>query len=215
MREVEKAGISSFVEKGQVNLQAIMNKNPTWFERTFGVDFNLIDYQMASRGPQYMKMVWSWWPDLGFEPRYGGDLAFGAFSIGNYLTFKDELDNLKPVLNEIRGLTSDQTLGLPENYTLAYHQAQHIVTAAELDFNASWYSAAIAELREASTLAQNTIKNLRIIAPGLERNRIFLLAIEIAVTGIALGYFFDKLGKRPVRHRSRRSSRGRRSLSSR
>jgi hypothetical protein len=215
MREVEKAGITSFVKKGQVNLQAIMNKNLTWFERTFGVDFNLIDYDMASRGPQYMKMVWSWWPDLGFEPRYGGDLAFGAFSIGNYLTFKEELDNLKPVLNEIRGLTSDQTLGLPENFTTSYHEAEHIVTDAELDFNASWYSAAIAELRRASVLAQNSISNLRIIAPALERNRIVLLAIAVAIIGIALGYFFDKLRKQSARRRSRRLHRGRRSLSSR
>ena len=215
MSEIEKAGIPSFVDKGRINLQAIMDKNLTWFERTFGVDFNLIDYQMASRGLQYMKMIWSWWPNLGFEPRYGGDIAFGAFSIGNYLTFKEELDNLKPVLNEISELTSDQTLGLPENFTTSYHQAEQIVATAELDFNTSWYTAAIAELREASTLAQNTIRNLRIITPALQRNRTVLLAIPIALTGIALYYFFAKLRKSSASRRRRRPRRGRRSLSSR
>ena len=76
MRMIEKAGIPSFVKEGQSNPQAILDQNRTWFERTFNVDFNLIDYQMASRGPQFMKMVWSWWPSLGFEPRYGGDIVF-------------------------------------------------------------------------------------------------------------------------------------------
>jgi hypothetical protein len=49
MREVEKAGTPSFVKKGERNLDTILKQNRTWFERTYDVDFNLIDYEMASR----------------------------------------------------------------------------------------------------------------------------------------------------------------------
>jgi hypothetical protein len=213
MGEVEKAGIPSFVKEGQVNPQAILKLNRTWFERTYSVDFNLIDYQMASRGPQFMKMVWSWWPDLGFEPRYGGDIAFGAFTIGNYLAFDEKFQSLQASLMEIERLTSDQTLGLPKNITTSYQQAKQLASDAERNFNESWYSAAIAEVGDASALANETIKELGILVPILQTNRTVLegMGTVIAALAIANVYMYHALSKRP-RQRARQRPRRRRVL---
>jgi hypothetical protein len=205
MGEVEKAGIPSFVKEGQINLHAILSPNRTWFEQTYGVDFNLIDYQMASRGPQFMKMVWSWWPDLGFEPRYGGDIAFGAFTIGNYLTFDEKFQSVQANLMEIERLSSDQTLGLPKNITTSYQQAMQLASDAERNFNEGWYSVAIAEVGYASALAQETIKELGILVPIIQTNRTVLegLGTVIAALVIINVYLYLVLSKRP-RHGSSR-----------
>ena len=214
MGEVEKTGIPSFVKEGRMNPQAILNLNRTWFERTYGVDFNLIDYQMAARGPQFMKMVWSWWPDLGFEPRYGGDIAFGAFTIGNYLTFDEKFQTLQANLMEIEQLTSDQTLGLPKNITTSYQQAKQLASDAERNFNESWYSAAMAEVGDASALAQETIKELGILVPILQTNRTVLegMGTVIAALAIVNVYLYYALRKRPRRQRARQPPRRRRVL---
>jgi hypothetical protein len=214
MAEVEKAGITSFVKEGQTKPQAILNLNRTWFERTYGVDFNLIDYQMASRGPQFMKMIWSWWPDLGFEPRYGGDIAFGAFTIGNYLTFNEKFQSLQTNLIEIQQVTSDQTLGLPKNVTTSYQQAKQLASEAERNFNESWYSAAMAEVNDASALAQKTIRELGILVPILQTNRITLEGMVTAVVALSIVdvYLYHALTKRTRRQRARQRSRRRRVL---
>jgi hypothetical protein len=204
MREVEKAGIPSFVAKGQNNPKAIKNQNLTWFEQTFGVDFNLIDYQMAKQGPQFMKMVWSWWPDLGFEPRYGGDLAFGEFSVANYLFFNNELDSVHSTLSQIEQLISDQSLSLPANVSTSYHKAQKQLVVAEQDFNETWYSAAIARLRSASNLAEDTLKSIGVITSVLEKNRTvnLVLTFILIVAVTVLVYFFQNLRKESLRKQS-------------
>ena len=214
MGEVQKAGIPSFVKEGQTNPQVILNVNRTWFERTYSVDFNLIDYQMASRGPKFMKMVWSWWPNLGFEPRYGGDIAYGAFAIGNYLTFDEKLQSLQANLMEIERLTSDQTLGLPKNITTSYQQAKQLASDAERNFNESWYSAAMAEVSEASALAQETLKELGILIPVLQTNRATLEGMGTVIAALAIlnVYLFYALSKRRRRQRAHRLPRRRRVL---
>ncbi len=206
MGEIEKAGIPSFVEKGRSDLDTILNKNPTWFERTFNVNFNLIDYEMASRGPESMKMIWSWWPSIGFEPRYGGDIAFGAFAIGSYLTFMDRLQNVQPILSEIERVTSDQTLGLPENITASYNQVKELVAGAMRNFNQGWYSVAVAEINEASILAQDTIKELGILVPILQTTRIVVVAAAIVVAALVIGevYLYHQLRRTSRRQRRRR-----------
>ncbi len=213
MGEIEKAGIPSFVTKGRSDLNSILNKNPTWFERTFNVNFNMIDYGMASRGPEAMKMVWSWWPSIGFEPRYGGDIAFGSFAIGGYLSFIDQLQNLQPILNEIDGTVSDRTLGLPGNITASVNEAKALVAEATRNFAQGWYSVAVVELREASSLAQDTIKQLGILVPVLQTIRIVVISALISVAALVMGevYLYQRLRRSSRRPRGRElSKRGRR-----
>lgn len=206
MRQVEKAGIPTFVERGRENVSAILNKNPTWFEKAFNVDFNLIDYQMASRGPQFMKMVWSWWPSVGFEPRYGGDIAFGAFAIGNYLAFANKLQSLQTILREIEKLTSNQPLGLPRDLTASYNQAQQLVKEAQRNFSEGWYSTAVAKINEATALAQDDVKQLGILAPFLQTSRIILegLVVALVVLAVAGAYLYGKLRRSLSSQRTRR-----------
>jgi len=174
MEQVRKAGMLAFVDQGRVSQSSIRNRTPTWFERTFNVDFNLIDYDMASRGPTFMKMIWSWWPSVGFEPRYGGDIAIGAFAISNFLTFNRSLTNAQNLLNEIEQLTENKTIGQPENITQAYNQAVELINAAEGNFEAGWYSIANSQLANASSQARTALKDLNIVIP-LERNNLTLL----------------------------------------
>jgi len=61
MTLVEEAGIPGFVGRGLADKESIRNTNSTWYEKTFGVDFNMINFEMAARGERYMKMIWSWW----------------------------------------------------------------------------------------------------------------------------------------------------------
>lgn len=190
-----------------------MDRNPTWFERTFNVDFNLVDYEMASRGPEFMKMIWSWWPSVGFEPRYGGDIAMGAFAIGNYLQFINELQNLQPILMQIEQLTSDENIGLPKNLTASQAQVQELVIEAARNFNASWYSEAVSDLREASALAQATLSELGIVVPILQQNRVARISLEViaiilVATGSLVVYLLYRLrassGRQHRRQRKRR-----------
>ena len=166
---------------------------------------------MASRGPQFMKMIWSWWPDLGFEPRYGGDIAFGAFTIGNYLTFDEKFQSLQASLMQIEQLTSDQTLGLPKNATTSYQQAEQLASDADRNFNDSWYSAAMAEVDNASALANETIRELGILVPVLQTNRTELesMGTVIAALVIVNVYLYYSLSKRPRQQALQRSKRRR------
>jgi hypothetical protein len=176
MEQVRKAGIPAFVAEGQANELLIRNRAPSWFERTFNVDFNLIDYEMASRGPTFMKMIWSWWPGLGFEPRYGGDIAIGAFAISNFLTFNDSLMEAQNLLNEIEQLTQNRTMEQPENITQAYNQAVQLVNAGVGDFEAGWYSVANSKVQDAIPYARAALKDLNTVIP-LERNNWTLLGL--------------------------------------
>ncbi|MBM3897189.1 MAG: hypothetical protein FJ358_01485 [Thaumarchaeota archaeon] len=108
--------LKDYVQKGSVNITAISkpDASKTWFERTFSIDFNIELFKTASKGIKYMKMMWSWWPDLGFEPRYGGDVARGYFDMANYLHASDliletgeERASIKTVLAQVSRFGSE------------------------------------------------------------------------------------------------------------
>ena len=93
--------IRLFYEAGLLNLESIMKKELSWYEERFEVDLNLEIWREAGRGEKYMKemaffpplgeryigsLIWHLmefsFPDVGFEPRYGSDVALGLFEIG-------------------------------------------------------------------------------------------------------------------------------------
>jgi hypothetical protein len=93
--------IRLFYEAGLLNLESIMKKELSWYEKRFGVDLNLEIWREAGRGEKYMKemafspplgeryigsLIWHLmefsFPDVGFEPRYCSDVALGLFEIG-------------------------------------------------------------------------------------------------------------------------------------
>lgn len=205
IREVERAGTASFVAKGRENIAVILNRHTTWFEQTFNVNFNLIDYQMASRGPVAMKMVWSWWPDIGFEPRYGGDIAFGAFAIGNYLTFVNKIKTVQSILNSIKQMIDEQTLWLPSNVTISYNHARELVVESTRNFDEGWYSVAVAKINEASSVAQETLKDLAFLVPVLRTAQTILVVALIAVAGLVMSelYVWNRLRSLSRRRRGR------------
>lgn len=173
MRQVVKAGIPSFVEKARADPSLARNQNPTWFEQTFQVDFNLINYQMASRGDQYMKMMWSWWPDVGFEPRYGGDVASGAFAIANFLTYRDRLDRTQSILMETKQLRAKVSRPDTENLTASFKRTQELLREAGRHFDDGWYSVAVAKVEDAAKLLDDVMKELKARLPTAElRNKL-------------------------------------------
>jgi len=198
MRKVENAGITAFVSQGRMNVSSIRDRHPTWFERTFSVDFNLIDYEMASRGPTYMKMVWSWWPTIGFEPRYGGDIAFGAFATDGYLTFNATLRRATQNLAEIDLLTGNNTNLLPKNTTTIYDQARALVAAAAQNFNLGWYSLARAQANDAIELAELALSYTQVAIPSAQNNDALfgILAVTMVVLVASNLYWYRKLNSR-------------------
>ena len=165
MSQVRKAGIPQFVAAVQANPSMLLNRNESWFEATFNVTFNAIDYQMAERGDQYMKMIWSWWPDLGFEPRYGGDVAYGYYSIANYMSYADIRATTQSKMAEIERLTNNQTSALPANITNSYVTAHSLLNEAASNFSDGWYALAVAELGNSTRLAEYVLGELAILAP--------------------------------------------------
>jgi len=192
---VETAGIVSFVQKGMKNMSSIRDQQSTWFEKTFGVDFNLIDYDMASRGPTFMKMTWSWWPNLGFEPRYGGDIAFGAFAIDSYLTFNASSYEAAQILEQIGQMTGNDTTSLPQNITSSYNDALKLVTAAQENFNLGWYTVAKGQIDDALTYANAALSELQPLIPLRENNTILLTLLAVAVVIIVVSnlYWYKRL----------------------
>jgi hypothetical protein len=205
MREVEKAGIVSFVNQGKMKESSIRDGRPTWFEQTFATDFNLIDYEMASRGPTFMKMVWSWWPNIGFEPRYGGDIAFGAFAIDSYLTFNIISSEATQILEQINRLTGNNARGVPENTTFSYTQAVKLITTAEESFNLGWYTVAKAQADEALTYAKMALTDLEPIIPLRQTNQILLGLFGVILVLLVLSnvYWYRRLATKRGRSRSR------------
>ncbi len=185
MHQVKKAGIPAFVETAHIDSSIARNQNPTWFEKTFDVDFNSINYQMASRGEQYMKMIWSWWPDVGFEPRYGGDVAFGAFAIANFLTYKDRLNQTQEILRETEPLDAFAGRREVENATACYKRAKGLLQEAANQFDDGWYSLGVAKIDEASAFAKEALRELRAYLPMAE-SRDKLEATEKILGGIIL-----------------------------
>jgi hypothetical protein len=197
MSEVVKAGIESFVDQGRINQSSIKDKHPTWFERTFAVDFNVIDYEMASRGPTYMKMIWSWWPNVGFEPRYGGDIAFGAFAIDGYMTFNATFRRATQILREIETLTGNDTSSLSENATAMYDEAETLATAAAENFKLGWYPLASSQVQAAVAHAETALNSVELIMPLRQTNQILLGTVAVAFALLILSnvYWHRRLSR--------------------
>jgi hypothetical protein len=214
MTQITQAGIESFVKQGRTNESSIKNTHPTWFERTFSVDFNIIDYEMASRGPTYMKMVWSWWPDIGFEPRYGGDIAFGAFAADGYLTFNSTLLQATQTLEEIETLTNNDTSSLPGNATATYNEAKTLASDAADNYRLGWYPIASAQSRTAAARAETVLNYLELTLPAKQTTQILQLIVTSVVAIFLLSnlYWHRKLSrlKRERRREPQRRQRTRR-----
>jgi len=164
MAQIEKAGIPAFVSAVQRNPSVLLESKPSWFESTFSVNFNLIDYQMASQGDTYMKMIWSHWPDLGFEPRYGGDIAFGAFSLAGYQDYCNATEQTQSVLNQINQLVASG-MTMPQNVSISYEQAESLLNGAAQEFQDGWYALAAAKAINASTFANSAWAGLEEFIP--------------------------------------------------
>lgn len=159
-KEIEKAGIVDFVNNGRSNPMAVVNHNRTWLERTFNIDFNQINFQMANQGPQYMKMIWSWYPSLGFEPRYGADIAFGSFGIANFLTYRENTAHVRHELNHAKQMI--QTLWGPSSVHLRirYKIAEMNLEEAQQSFRDGWFSVAAVKLNKADQIANSLMNHL-------------------------------------------------------
>jgi hypothetical protein len=205
MRQIENAGITAFVEQGNRNISSIRDQHPTWFEGTFSVDFNLIDYEMASRGPTYMKMVWSWWPTIGFEPRYGGDIAFGAFATDGYLSFNATFRRASQILTEINDLTRNNTKSLPGNITAMYNQASTLIAAAAKNFNLGWYSLARAQADDAVALGTITLSYTQVAMPTAQDNKplFAILGVTLGLLVVSNLYWYRRLTQTIARSRRR------------
>jgi len=198
--QIEEAGMTGFVDEGSTN----SSKNAsglTWFERTFHVDFNRIDYEMASRGPRFMKMIWGWWPDVGFEPRYGGDVAFGAFTLAYFREYQDLLAYSRPALTELDQLKSRLLLGISPTLTQTIAQGEQLHEYAERLFREGWYSAAYSKLQESARLVDSALNSLR------EMTRNQQIAIYITVGAVVLTSVAVLINKAGFRGRPRRPSR--------
>ena len=210
MREVENAGIVSFVQEGMKNASSIRDQQTTWFEKTFNIDFNLIDYEMASRGPTFMKMAWSWWPNIGFEPRYGGDIAFGAFAIDSYLTFNTSSYEAAQALAQFDQMTGNNTTSLPQNITSSYDQAVKLAAAAQENFDLGWYTVAKGQINDALTYVNAALSELQPLIPLREQNTTLLALFAAAVVIILVSnlYWYKRLTGltkyRRIRHKQRR-----------
>lgn len=172
------------------------------------MNFNEIDYQMASRGDQYMKMIWARWPDVGFEPRYGGDIAFGEYAIANYLAYQDKLRAAQSDIHEIEELTNNQTSYLPTNVTTSYLFARALLNDAMCNFSDGWLAIAVAELGNATRLAEFALKELAVLTPlnssrtTVQIETAALLALMIFTITINVYWY------RKIRQRSSSRTRG-------
>jgi hypothetical protein len=138
MTLVGEVGIPEFVERGLANKESIGNTNSTWYEKTFGVDFNIIDFEMAARGERYMKMIWSWWPDIGFEPRYGGDVAAGFFAMAWYLKGLQDLEMADGALEDLEEAAMNSYLAKEHEKILEPIRIEN--ENAHREFQNGWYS---------------------------------------------------------------------------
>jgi len=210
MKQVQDAGIINYVRKAQSNTSSIAEHNLTWFEQTFNVNFNQIDYQMVSRGPQYMKMVWSWWPSIGFEPRYGGDVAFGQFSIANYMEYNESVNSTRNLLEDL-SQQANNTQTLPFNLTRSVAEDEELLRQAIQNYNDGWFPVATAKLEEAERLAKNLTA---VLVPFTEASNLMRIQAQLTFSIVAVSallistnYYWHKRVKRARRTRKTRSVR--------
>ena len=160
-----------------------------------------------------MKMIWSWWPSVGFEPRYGGDIAFGQFSIAGYMEYDERIDATRTLLQEI-SQTASSIQVLPSNLTLSIAEDQELLNQAAQNYNDGWFSIASAKLEQASNLAQSLTVTLD---PFTEASNLTRLQQELRFSLVAVSallivtnfYWYSRLKKstrrRIVRHRRRKT----------
>jgi len=170
---------------------------------------------MASRGPTYMKMVWSWWPNIGFEPRYGGDIAFGAFATDGYMTFNATFRRTLQILAEIDSLTGNNISSLPENTTATYNEASAFAKTASEDFRLGWYPLAKAQALDAAVRAETVLNYIQLIMPLRQANQILVVIATITMGAFALLnlYWHKRLArlKTAIEHGRTRGKQGRKS----
>jgi hypothetical protein len=111
-----------------------------------------------------MKMIWSWWPNVGFEPRYGGDVAAGAFAIANFLAYGENMSAIKSELETIQQRI--RTLG-PEDspkVMLTYANELELLKNCTIDFEDGWYSIAVAKLNQAEKIIEQLTAELKTLS---------------------------------------------------
>jgi hypothetical protein len=160
MTLVDEGGILGFVDRGLADKESIRNRNLTWYEKTFGVDFNTINFEMASRGERYMKLLWSWWPDIGFEPRYGGDVAAGFFTMAWYLNALEELEMGNEALEVLEEAVTNSYLA--EEHAKILQSAQIENENVRREFQAGWYSIASLMTRSSVEKIENAIETINL-----------------------------------------------------
>ncbi len=153
--------IFDFTRKGTVDKSSITKANLTWFERTFNVDFNLVDFQMASRGDRYAKMIWGSWPDVGFEPRYGGDVAAGFYALATYQEAKDLVGRAEASILQLKGLGVDSGSNPFPSVMRASIEATRLLDQAKEEFSYGWYSPSSKLAKEAINKADEALAEMK------------------------------------------------------
>jgi len=98
-----------------------------------------------------MKMIWSWWPDIGFEPRYGGDVAAGFFTMAWYLKGLEDLKIADVALADLEQAVMNSYLADEHMKFLNSIQIENENTHRE--FQEGWYSVA-------SSMAKNSVERI-------------------------------------------------------
>jgi hypothetical protein len=140
----------------------------------------VIDYQMVNRGVQYMKMIWSWWPNVGFEPRYGGDIASGAFSIANFLAYRENAPATELTFENTQRIIRTQHLEDSSNVTRTLTDASELLRSSKSEFDDGYYTIAVAKLRSVDKM----IKKLNPVLKILQDMRAMRNLIEIMAASI-------------------------------
>jgi len=177
MQQIENSGM---IKYSLSNPLSIANPKPSWFERTFGVDFNMINYQMINRGVQYMKMIWSWWPNVGFEPRYGGDIASGAFPIAAFLAYRENAPETESAFLNVQRIIRTQRLEDSPNITRTLTDANELLKTSKSEFDDGYYTIAVVKLRSVGEM----IKKLNPVVKILQEMRALRNLIEILIASI-------------------------------
>lgn len=200
--QIEKAGMRKFVER--VSYEGLKKSNPSWFEKTFGVDFNQVNYQMVSRGDKYMKMIWSWWPDVGFEPRYGSDVAQGFFSIAGYHNASETSIAYEKLRNTYERSSAGKRL--PREIEVLVSEAAAARRNATTEFTKGWYAHSIVYGRKAASLMDEALRLLKGYAPFEETvNQITFirnLVVGLVLATVILVYLNIRLGRRIQEHKN-------------
>jgi hypothetical protein len=137
-----------------------------------------------------MKMIWSWWPNAGFEPRYGGDVAFGAFAIANFLAYTENISAARSKLALLQQQIQAIAPEAPSSLTLQYIGAKQLLENCTTDFEDAWYSIATAKLRNVERITNSLLTELISLGAIADLKRtnqiatITILSLIVALTGV-------------------------------